>query len=141
MEKRVNDKAKKIILSICALVFLIFVFYMVAGAVTKYTGKTIAGGAIKTEGMEKFAKCLFESNVRMYGASWCSHCSNQKKLFGEDVLEENNIYIECGDNGDEERICAEKGIEGYPTWEIKGKLHQGEQKLESISELSGCKIE
>lgn len=140
MEKKNSDKAKKIILSICVLVFVIFVFYMITGAVTKYTGRSITGGAIKTEVMENFAKCLSENNVKMYGASWCGHCTNQKKLFGEGVLEESEIYVECEDNGEGAKACSDKGIEGYPTWEVNGKLYPGEINLDKLSELSGCEI-
>lgn len=35
-------------------------------------------------------------------------------------------------------ICLEKGIQGYPTWEINGNLYPGEQSLDKLAKLSGC---
>ena len=35
--------------------------------------------------IDTFAKCLASKDVVVYGAYWCPHCQNQKKLFGERV--------------------------------------------------------
>lgn len=32
---------------------------------------------------DDFAKCLSEKGVKFYGAFWCSHCANQKAMFGK----------------------------------------------------------
>ena len=41
---------------------------------------------INSEGGEvSLAQCLTEKEVIMYGTEWCSHCKNQKAMFGESV--------------------------------------------------------
>ena len=56
----------------------------------------------------------------MYGAEWCSHCKNQKKLFGNSFQYVN--YVDCDKNSKE---CKEAGISGYPTWKVNGQNYSG----------------
>ena len=83
-----------------------------------------------------FAMCLSENGATMYGANWCSHCQNQKHMFGDSFEYVN--YVECPDNQD---LCIEKGIEGYPTWIINGMKYPGEHTLEELSQLTGCSLD
>jgi len=92
-------------------------------------------GRKTTGNYDEFAKCLSEKEVSMYGASWCSHCNNQKKMFGDSFKYVN--YIDCPENQD---LCNEKGIQGYPTWIINGKQYPGEQTFQKLSELTGCSL-
>jgi len=86
-----------------------------------------------------FAQCLAEKKVTMYGAYWCSHCKNQKALFGDAFRYV--PYVECTEN---EKLCIEKGVEGYPTWIVPTENGEqklpGEQSFEGLSEASGCKL-
>ncbi|MBI5794342.1 hypothetical protein HZA87_04675 [Candidatus Uhrbacteria bacterium] len=87
-----------------------------------------------------FAQCLSDSGIKMYGAWWCPHCQNQKKLFGNSF--DFVIYVECS-NADKSmnQTCQDAGIEGYPTWELDdGTRLGGEQSLETLAEQSGCKL-
>ena len=34
-------------------------------------------------------------------------------------------------------LCQQKGIQGYPTWEIEGQLYPGVKSLADLAELSG----
>jgi len=34
-------------------------------------------------------------------------------------------------------LCADAGIKGYPSWQIKGQILQGVQSLNKLAELSG----
>ena len=70
----------------------------------------------------------------MYGASWCGHCNNQKKLFGNDFKKIN--YIECHSSSGQTQICRDKKIRGYPTWIINNKLYPGYQTLEQLLDLT-----
>ncbi|MFH2027633.1 MAG: thioredoxin domain-containing protein [Nanoarchaeota archaeon] len=88
---------------------------------------------IVDQGSPELAKCLTEKGAIMYGAEWCSHCQNQKSMFGESVKEIN--FVDC--DAERER-CLSAGIQGYPTWSIDGKLYPGEQELSRLAELSGC---
>lgn len=87
-----------------------------------------------TADLTAFAVCLRDRNVIMYGAAWCPHCQEQKKLFGEAF--KNLSYVECPENP---QRCIAAGIEGYPTWVMpNGEKLIGEQKLESLAAASGC---
>ena len=87
------------------------------------------------EQYDGFAECLTEKGVKMYGTEWCSHCQNQKNLFGSSF--QHVDYIDCDKNAD---ACDEAGIKGYPTWIIDGNLNPGTKSLETLSELSGCQL-
>jgi glutaredoxin len=84
---------------------------------------------------DQFAQCLTEKNVVMYGTEWCSHCKNQKVMFGNSFQYVD--YIDCDKNKNE---CVNAGVEGYPTWKINGKNYPGEQSLNKLSSLTGCKL-
>lgn len=94
---------------------------------------TSAGNEIVTKA--SFAQCLTDEGAAMYGAEWCSHCKNQKELFGkafEDVL-----YYECTE---EIAACNAAGIKGYPTWVVDGNQYPGEQSFEKLGALTGCEV-
>ncbi len=93
--------------------------------------------------LDEFAKCLADKKIVMYGADWCPHCQNEKKLFGDSFRFV--PYVECPD--DPQR-CLKEGIEGYPTWIFPaslaggsdGKKLTGEQGLEKLSQESTCQL-
>ena len=90
---------------------------------------------------DDFAKCLSGKNVKMYGAFWCPHCSNQKKTFGNSW--QYVTYIECStsDGRAQTQICQDQNIESYPTWESgDGKRLTGELTMLELSRLSGCAL-
>ncbi|MBU3912976.1 MAG: hypothetical protein KKB21_05430 [Nanoarchaeota archaeon] len=131
-----NKNNKKLIISIAIIIGIVILFTAI------YFGLRSLGNAIlDPASADSLAKCLSEKNVKMYGAYWCPHCSNQKNLFGGE-LEKSGIYVECAEGGEnpQPNLCYEKGIDGYPTWEINGKLYSGELSLSKISSLSGCEV-
>ncbi len=85
----------------------------------------------------KFAKFLNEQGIVMYSAYWCPHCHDQKELFGKEAAEELTI-IECAKDGKNNQfeICQEKGIEGFPSWEINNQIYSGTRELREIAELT-----
>ena len=86
--------------------------------------------------LNSFAQCLAQKEVTMYGADWCPHCQNEKKLFGDSFRFV--PYVECPD--DPQR-CLREDIQGYPTWVFPdGRRFAGEQGLEKISQESGCQL-
>ncbi|MBI2475203.1 hypothetical protein HYV69_02125 [Candidatus Uhrbacteria bacterium] len=90
---------------------------------------------------DSFAQCLTEQNVKMYGAWWCPHCQNQKKLF-EGAFGKVS-YIECSLPGSKamNQECKDAGIEGYPTWEFAdGSRLTGERSLDELAEKSQCEL-
>ena len=91
--------------------------------------------------LDGFAQCLKEKNAIFYGAFWCPHCQNQKRLFGRSVRFLS--YVECStpDGRSQTAACTEKNIEGYPTWEFADQSRiSGEATLEQLSEKTGCTI-
>jgi uncharacterized membrane protein len=83
------------------------------------------------------ARHLTTTGAAMYGAYWCPHCQDQKDMFG--TAFEHINYVECDPRGKgaNPRLCQEKGIEGYPTWEVDGRLYPGAMPLQVLAELSG----
>lgn len=109
----------------------LFVFLIFLGIIT-----LLAAGCAKGPGKyDTFAKCLSEKGAKMFGTEWCPHCKNQKEQFGNSI--QYIDYIDCDWNKDE---CLKYGIRGYPTWVIDREKYSGEQRLEKLSELTGCEL-
>ena len=86
------------------------------------------------------AEHLTASGAVMYSAYWCPHCHEQKELFGKEATEQLKV-VECAPDGQnsQTKLCQQKGIEGFPTWEINGKLDSGVKPLKSLAKLSDYK--
>jgi len=95
----------------------------------------LSGCSVAPRTYDDFAKCLTDKGVTMYGSFWCTHCQNQKSMFGSSF--KFVTYVDCDKNRDD---CLEVGIEGYPAWIIAAKKHYGEQSLDKLAELSGCAL-
>jgi uncharacterized membrane protein len=82
------------------------------------------------------AKKMEKMDTRFYGAFWCSHCFDQKQAMGKEAMEM-IPYIECSRDGlnAQTKLCKEKDVPGYPTWEINGKLYPGERTLDELEEI------
>ncbi|MEC4813924.1 MAG: vitamin K epoxide reductase family protein [Scytonema sp. PMC 1069.18] len=88
----------------------------------------------------QLAKHLTAIGAQEYIAWWCPHCHEQKQLFGKQAYEEIK-HIECDPQGKNARpdLCQTAGIQGYPTWQINGKLYPNVQSLNKLAEISGYK--
>lgn len=86
---------------------------------------------------EKLAKFLTEKGMVLYGAYWCSHCKQQKELFGNAA--QYIDYVECESSGDHANPdeCIAKGIQGYPTWIYQEQKYEGTQTLAELAEIVG----
>ena len=86
----------------------------------------------------KFAKFLSENNIKMYSAYWCPHCHDQKQLFGKKAVKELTV-IECAQDGKDNqyKLCREKEIEGFPSWEINGEIYSGVKDLNDLAIMTG----
>ena len=87
-----------------------------------------------------FAKFLSENNIVMYSAYWCPHCHDQKQLFGKEAVKELKV-VECANDGKDTQyeLCQEKGIQGFPSWEINGEIYSGTKELKDLAIISGYK--
>lgn len=91
--------------------------------------------------LDSFAQCIKDSGAKFYGAYWCPHCQNQKKLFGNSA--KLLPYIECStpDGNNQTLECREKGIQSYPTWIFAdGSIGGGEQSLEKLALATKCSL-
>lgn len=91
------------------------------------------------------AKYLHSIGARMYGAFWCSHCIEQKQMFGQEAAKILD-YVECfpegvGKGRKMAALCTAAGVEGFPTWIIKDQVLSGEQELSALAEASGFVLE
>jgi uncharacterized membrane protein len=85
------------------------------------------------------AEHLSEAGALFYGASWCPHCQEQKRLFGTSASR--LPYIECslgGPNAPQSAACRSAGIQSYPTWIINGRPYVGQvMTLAQLADASG----
>lgn len=77
----------------------------------------------------------------MYGAFWCSHCLEQKEMFGREAAKQLD-YVECFPDGYRTGTkmidaCLDAKIEGFPTWIINGQVLSGEVELSELAQASG----
>jgi uncharacterized membrane protein len=88
----------------------------------------------------ELAKHLTQVGAKEYIAWWCPHCHEQKQLFGKEAYKE-ITHIECDPQGKDARpdLCKAAGIQGFPTWQINGKLYPNVQSLDKLAEASGYK--
>lgn len=77
---------------------------------------------------------------RMFGAFWCSHCTEQKEAFGRGA---GLPYVECFPSGWSRDTplapaCEAAHLAGFPTWVgPNGEKMEGEQSLDALAKLSG----
>ena len=91
--------------------------------------------------LENLAKCLTDKGAKFYGASWCSHCNNQKEMFGEAV--QYLPYIECSakDSKEQLSVCKDNNITSYPTWIfVDDSRESGEVSLQKLAEKTSCQF-
>jgi len=83
------------------------------------------------------AEHLTETGAKFYGASWCPHCQDQKRLFGASA--DRLPYVECspaGPRGPQSAACDRAGVKTYPTWIINGFATAGQ--VLSLAELANA---
>ncbi|KGG13275.1 MULTISPECIES: vitamin K epoxide reductase family protein [Prochlorococcus] len=75
-----------------------------------------------------------------YSAYWCPHCHDQQEIFGKEAVKK-LLLVECAPDGlnSQTKLCKEKNIEGFPSWEINGELQAGVKSLEELANISNYK--
>ena len=112
-------------------VVIIIIILVVAIGIAALLGTS---GARSGTALDPFAQCLAAKNVTMYGAYSCSHCQNQKAMFGEAF--DKVTYVDC----DQQRqTCLDAGVRGFPTRiDAQGNTYPGTQPLSKLAEIGTC---
>ena len=127
---------------IVGMITMVGTFAVYAPIHSATVGKPDTYGVTTTSTRTKvaLAEHLTKVGAKMYGAYWCSHCQDQKQLFGKEAVSKLN-YIECDPTGKNSKmnLCVAAGIKAYPSWDIDGKLREGVISLEDLAKSSGYK--
>ncbi len=120
-----NQRKLLIIISLLVGLFALILFF---GVFAKDNGQT--GNS------NNLVSCLAEAGMVIYGSRTCPACTALANSFGgyEEIEE---IYIECTED---EALCAQEGITGYPTTKINGQAYNGARTLEGIAQATGCAV-
>lgn len=86
--------------------------------------------------LDEFVSCLSEHEMLVYGADWCGYTNQLVDLFGGFEMID-PIYVECTQ---EEALCQEAQIAGYPTIRFSGEDYSGPRTLENFAETTGCQL-
>ncbi len=90
---------------------------------------------------DELAQCLTDKGVKFYGAFWCPHCRDQKKIFGNSA--KLLPYVECStpDASGQLQVCIDKKIQGYPTWELAdGTLVTRLMSPQELADKTECSL-
>jgi len=82
---------------------------------------------------DRFAQCLTNKGVKIYGANWCQFTNKERDEFGPAFRYLN--YINCDVNSS---LCNSTGIKVYPTWEMDGKFYEGFKSISELAAMSRC---
>lgn len=88
---------------------------------------------------DAFAQCISASGAKFYGAFWCSHCADQKALFGSSA--HYLPYVECSAADKTELpACQQAGIQAYPTWIFSDGSRGSVLSLQELSQRTSCPL-
>lgn len=93
-------------------------------------------------GAKALASHLSSSGWTLFGAFWCSHCAEQKEMFGAEASAA-LPYVECFPAGwrqgaQPSGTCAAAALTGFPTWVgPQGQRVEGAQTLGELARRSG----
>jgi uncharacterized membrane protein len=111
---------------------------LVAGLLHLHYRGDLGGAGPEDPRLRALAIHLEQSVAKFYGASWCSHCVQQKELFGASA--HRLPYTECspgGRPGPPVAVCRAAGATSYPTWIIDGARSTGTLSIAELAERSG----
>lgn len=76
---------------------------------------------------------LIDAGATFYGASWCGF--TKKQLAELNITEADPRGLDYVDCDSQEEVCAQKGIEAFPTWQLNGELFPGYYPPAKLAEL------
>jgi len=89
---------------------------------------------------DRFAQCLTNKNITMYGSIGCSHCQRVKDTLGDSF--QYIQYYECNPRApnNHAKICYEKNVQAFPGWELKDNNFFYSSSLKQVAEKAGCAL-
>lgn len=118
-----------------------FVFHLAIAIVLLGTVTPAEKPGSDKDKMDEFARCLTKKNAIMYGSFVCSHCDDQRKLFGDSFKYVH--YVECSRiaSPQDSHACQATQVRYTPTWVLDGgERLVGIQSLKTLSEKTGCPL-
>lgn len=87
--------------------------------------------------LKDFNQCLADNGIVIYGSEWCPACNLLVETLGgyEKV---GAVYVEC--IKEQERCQRETKTDYIPEIQINGEVYEGLKSLNSLAEMTGCKI-
>lgn len=88
---------------------------------------------------DTLAQCIADSGATFYGAFWCPHCQDQKRIFGS--ASQYLPYVECStpDGNAQTQICIDEEITSYPTWKLAdGTVLDGVRQPADLAAATNC---
>ena len=113
----------------------------VLGMMVVFLASNPSGASAGKVTLETFAQCLAEKKATMYGSFLCSHCDDQRKMFGSSF--QYVPYIECSVRGSRQMSfpCIAAQIRYTPTWIFADdERRTGVQSLKELSAKTGCPL-
>jgi hypothetical protein len=121
-------------------IFIIIIGLLILGTIATVFLQSKNSTTSATPGKyDAFATCLKDKGALFYGAFWCTHCQEEKKLFGSSV--KLLPYVECStaDANGQTQICIDKKIQEYPTWIFAdGSTLNGTIPLQQLADKTSC---
>jgi len=104
---------------------------------SQQTQQTLEYSEEDLEKLKTFSSCLAEKGLIIYGANWCGWTKKLAidTLGGFDIA--GDVYVECTE---EEELCSQEDVTGYPTVKLNGESYSGERTLEALGEATGCNV-
>ena len=136
-------KTKRILLAVIGLVIIAGLGGCAVKQNQTASNNAVEGPVVTDVKWVGLAKALTTAGAKFYGAYWCSHCQDQKKLFGGAI--EYVPYVECAPNKNnpyqQSATCKAAKIEGYPTWVfVDGSRVESVMTFEELSKKIGYQV-
>lgn len=122
-------------------IFVSVIIILILGTITTVLLRSDSSTSSLPGKYDTFATCLKDEGAVFYGAFWCSHCQNTKKMFGSS--QRLLPYVECSTSDGRSQVqeCADKNITSYPTWKFAdGSELLGEVTMEQLAEKTSCQL-
>ena len=105
-------------------------FYLITGAITKYTGYLVSGEKSHND----FELCLEEQDITLYINTKDSTIT-LRKIHLADYLRVASI-VNCFENN---QVCIDNNVNSFPTWVINEERVEKDISLLELSKFSDCK--